>query len=55
MCGRFVQYSDPDLYRQEFQLDLVCASQPRYNVAPSQNILAIRAGQDAKRRLDWLR
>lgn len=55
MCGRFVQYSDPDLYRQEFQLDLVCAAQPRYNVAPSQNILAIRAGQDAKRRLHWLR
>ena len=43
MCGRFVQYSDPEIYARCFALDSCRAAEASYNRAPSQNILAIRA------------
>ncbi|MFE8032843.1 SOS response-associated peptidase [Thiohalocapsa marina] len=43
MCGRFVQCTDPDTLAEHFGLDRVCAASPRYNVAPTQSVLAIRA------------
>ncbi|HYN77043.1 MAG TPA: SOS response-associated peptidase [Lamprocystis sp. (in: g-proteobacteria)] len=57
MCGRFIQYSDPQVYAEEFGLEpgLVGAVQPRYNCAPSQPVLAVRVGADGRRRLDYLR
>ena len=54
MCGRFVQYSDPGLYAVCFDLDAICEATPRYNVAPTQPVLAIRADQ-GKRELAALR
>jgi putative SOS response-associated peptidase YedK len=55
MCGRFVQYSDPGLYAETFDLGRLCAASPRYNVAPSQDILAVRQASDGARELIPLR
>jgi len=55
MCGRFVQYSDPDLYGEVFDLGRTCAAAPRYNLAPSQQVLAVRLGADGVRELVPLR
>ena len=60
MCGRFIQHSDPEVYAERFDLELgsVLArseSRPRYNVAPSQTVLAIRADADGRKYLVALR
>ena len=55
MCGRFVQYSDPEIYASRFDLDAVCQAAPRYNVAPTQPVLAIRETGEGKRELVPLR
>jgi putative SOS response-associated peptidase YedK len=55
MCGRFVQYSDPEIYASQFDLDVVCQATPRYNVAPTQPVLAIRETDQGKRELVPLR
>ena len=55
MCGRFVQYSDPEIYASQFDLDNVCEATPRYNVAPAQPVLAIRQSDEGKRALVRLR
>ena len=55
MCGRFVQYSDPEIYASHFDLDALCEAKPRYNVAPTQPVLAIRATDQGKRELVPLR
>jgi len=55
MCGRFVQYSDPEIYASHFDLDSVGEAKPRYNVAPTQPVLAIRETDEGKRELVPLR
>ncbi|MEA3275021.1 MAG: SOS response-associated peptidase [Pseudomonadota bacterium] len=55
MCGRFVQYSNPEVYASYFDLDSLCEAQPRYNVAPTQPVLAVRKTKDGKRELLPLR
>ena len=55
MCGRFVQYSDPEIYASHVQLDVICRASPRDNVAPTQPVLAIRETDAAKRALVPLR
>ncbi|ADH97938.1 SOS response-associated peptidase [Salisediminibacterium selenitireducens] len=43
MCGRFSLYHQPNLIARRFELDNLeaIALDPRYNIAPSQDILAI--------------
>jgi putative SOS response-associated peptidase YedK len=55
MCGRFVQHSDPEIYARQFDLDTTCEAMPRYNVAPTQSVLAIRERDQGKRELVPLR
>ncbi len=55
MCGRFVQYSDPEVYAAHFDLDTLCEATPRHNVAPSQAVLTIRQTDQGKRELVPLR
>ena len=55
MCGRFVQYSDPEIYASQFDLDTLCEATPRYNVAPTQPVLAIRQCDEGRRALVRLR
>jgi putative SOS response-associated peptidase YedK len=49
MCGRFVQYSAPEVYASCFDLDAVCEATPRYNLAPTQPVLAVRKSEDGSR------
>jgi len=42
MCGRFAQRSDPKRLAQEFKVAEVPPVEARYNVAPTQKILAVR-------------
>jgi putative SOS response-associated peptidase YedK len=55
MCGRFVQYSDSEIYASRYALDRVCEAAPRYNLAPTQPLLAVRVGGDGLRELVPLR
>ncbi|WP_295437670.1 SOS response-associated peptidase [uncultured Thiodictyon sp.] len=59
MCGRFIQCSDPQDYADYFSLELdpesMGPSRPRYNLAPSQGVLAVRLGPDGRRHLGHLR
>jgi putative SOS response-associated peptidase YedK len=55
MCGRFVQHSDPEIYARQFDLDTICEATPRYNVAPTQSVLAFRETDHGKRELVPLR
>lgn len=56
MCGRFVQFSDPECYVSRYAVDIPCVVDgARYNVAPTQAVLAIRTGADYRRALVPLR
>ncbi len=56
MCGRFVQFSDPEYYVSRYGVEIPCAVEgPRYNVAPTQAVLAIRTEADGRRALIPLR
>jgi putative SOS response-associated peptidase YedK len=56
MCGRFTQRKPPSLLIQTFRLDRALEQKPRYNIAPSQAIAAVRiAPQDQARELAPLR
>ena len=55
MCGRFIQSSAPQEYAEYFGLELDPQSagpiRPRYNLAPSQDVLVVRVGADGRRHL----
>lgn len=55
MCGRFVQYSAPEVYASAFDLDEIVAAAPNYNLAPTQAVLVIRATPEGRRTLTALR
>lgn len=56
MCGCFPQTASPEVIAQQFELDDPPLSQPRYNIAPSQSIAAIRIDPDSTiRKLVMLR
>jgi putative SOS response-associated peptidase YedK len=55
MCGRFVQYSDPDAIAEHFNLETDLSSEAHYNVAPTQPVLAVRLDQHGARELVRLR
>lgn len=54
MCGRFIQQS-PEVYARYFDVDAPAAAQPRYNIAPTQLVLAVRVTKDSTRELVPLR
>ncbi|MHC5109214.1 MAG: SOS response-associated peptidase [Planctomycetota bacterium] len=51
MCGRFTLSSPADVVAEWFSLTAVPALQPRYNIAPSQPVAAVRAGADGQSRV----
>lgn len=56
MCGRFVQFSPSRVYADMFGiLEAIPELPPRYNVAPSQAVLAARVGDRSRRELVPLR
>ena len=50
MCGRFTQSASPEVVAQQFALVEPPLFTPRYNIAPSQPIAAIRIAPDTTRR-----
>ena len=55
MCGRYTIASPEEWIREEFDLfELPSDYRPRYNVAPSQEVLAVVQAGDT-RRAGWLR
>ena len=55
MCGRFTQHADADTVARYFELAAVPALSPRYNVAPTQPVLAVRINDSGQRELTALR
>jgi len=56
MCGRFSQTASPEVIAQQFTLDDPPLFKPRYNIAPSQPVVAIRIEPDTTiRKLVMLR
>jgi putative SOS response-associated peptidase YedK len=53
MCGRFTLRTSPQEVAKAFQLDGVPEFSPRYNIAPTQQVLAIRLHDD-KRQAEFL-
>ena len=50
MCGRFTQTASPEIIAQQFDLDAPPLFKPRYNIAPSQQVAAIRINPEAAKR-----
>lgn len=51
MCGRFTLGSSPEEVRKFFQLSVTPTLAPRYNIAPSQPVAAVRRGGAGGREL----
>jgi len=49
MCGRYAFFSPAEAVRRTFMLDDVPVLEPRYNVAPTQDVACIRAGEEGAR------
>lgn len=54
MCGRYAFYSPAEAVKRIFALDGMPELTPRYNIAPTQSVPAIRAGEGNSRALVML-
>jgi len=54
MCGRYAFFSPAEAVRRTFALDDVPELEPRYNVAPTQDVPAVRAAEEGARRFAML-
>ncbi|MBH0194470.1 MAG: hypothetical protein HP494_02465 [Nitrospira sp.] len=50
MCGRFTQTASPEVVAQQFNISRPSLFLPRYNIAPSQPIAAIRIDSETATR-----
>lgn len=50
MCGRFTQTASPEIIAEQFQLKERPLFTARYNIAPSQSVMAIRITPEASTR-----
>jgi putative SOS response-associated peptidase YedK len=48
MCGRYAQRTDPKRLAKEFKVAEVINAAPRYNIAPTQEVLAVRESSDGR-------
>jgi putative SOS response-associated peptidase YedK len=48
MCGRFAQRTDPKRVAKWFGVEEVPELEPRYNIAPTQEILGVRETEDGR-------
>ncbi len=55
MCGRFALATDPERLVSLFDVERVPELKPRYNIAPGQDIAAIRVSQEGQREIVLLR
>ena len=54
MCGRYAFFSPAEAVRRTFALDDVPSLEPRYNIAPTQAVPAVRTGEEGARTLAML-
>lgn len=54
MCGRYAFFSPSEAVKRIFALDDFPELEPRYNIAPTQSVPAVRAGEEGKRRFVML-
>lgn len=54
MCGRYAFFSPAEAVRRTFALDDVPELEPRYNIAPTQDVPAVRAGPEGARAIAML-
>ncbi|MDZ7761699.1 MAG: SOS response-associated peptidase [Desulfovermiculus sp.] len=55
MCGRFGLWANPKQVADHFQLQEQLPFTPRYNIAPSQEVLAVGQTEEGTRKAAWLR
>ena len=55
MCGRFAFYSPSEATAALFGVDGALAVEPRYNIAPTQFVAAVRSNAEQDRELVMLR
>ncbi|KKK39749.1 hypothetical protein WQ57_00150 [Mesobacillus campisalis] len=55
MCGRFSLFEDVEQLMQQFGFEFAGEWDPRFNVAPSQQVLAVAPGKDGGRKGAMLR
>lgn len=48
MCGRYAQNTDPKKLAKEFKVADVPAVEPRYNIAPTQEVLGVSESPDGR-------
>lgn len=48
MCGRYAQRTDPKRLAKEFKVAEVLNAEPRYNIAPTQEVLAVRESPEGR-------
>jgi putative SOS response-associated peptidase YedK len=48
MCGRYVQRTDAKKLAKEFKVAEVPSVEPRYNIAPTQEVLAVHETPDGR-------
>jgi putative SOS response-associated peptidase YedK len=49
MCGRYAFFSPSEAVKRVFALDDVPELEPRYNIAPTQDVAAVRTGEEGAR------
>ncbi len=54
MCGRYAFYSPAEAVKRTFALDLLPELKPRYNIAPTQSVPALRVVEEGRRSLAML-
>jgi putative SOS response-associated peptidase YedK len=54
MCGRYAFFSPAEAVKRIFALDDVPALEPRYNIAPTQDVAAVRTGEEGARAFSML-
>ena len=54
MCGRYAFYSPAEAVKRTFALDFSPELDPRYNIAPTQSVPALRVAEEGSRRLVML-
>ncbi len=54
MCGRYAFFSPAEAVRRTFAIDAVPELEPRYNVAPTQSVPAVRAAEEGARQFALL-
>ena len=54
MCGRYAFFSPAEAVKRTFALDLLPELKPRYNIAPTQSVAALRVAEEGRRTLVML-